>query len=78
MRSIDKDDDGLINREEFIRYFLNRYRMNNESGRPLFLKRIMSNESRKSLNLDDHGFDLVDRILLGIQQVDATDISEER
>ena len=75
MRSIDKDDDGLINREEFIEYFLARYRSNNEKGRRSSLKRIIG---RKGLKEGLQKIDLVDRILFGIQQIDAKEIEEER
>ena len=75
MRSIDKDDDGLINREEFIKYFLDRYRSNNESGRRASLKRVIA---RKGLNAGLQKIDLVDRILFGIQQIDANELSNER
>ena len=75
MRSIDKDDDGLINREEFIKYFLDRYRSNNESGRRASLKRVIA---RKGLKAGLQKIDLVDRILFGIQQIDADDLSNER
>ena len=78
MQSIDKDDDGVINRDEFINYFLNRYRKNNEASRPLFLKRVSKKLKRTSRDLGHNEFDLVDRILFGIQQAGADKLTEER
>ena len=42
MRGIDKDADGIINREEFMNYFLNRFRKNHDSGQPMFLQKMIS------------------------------------
>ena len=75
MRSMDKDEDGLINREEFMSYFLNRFRKNHESGRPMFLRRMISRTGIKGGVQD---IELVDRILFGIQQVNTDDLEENR
>ena len=75
MRSIDKDDDGIINREEFMNYFLKRFRKNHESGQPMFLQKMISRTGIKGGVQD---IELVDRILFGIQQIQNEDIIEER
>ena len=75
MRSMDKDEDGLINREEFMSYFLNRFRKNHESGRPMFLRRMISRTGIKGGVQD---IELVDRILFGIQQVNTDDLEANR
>ena len=75
MRGIDKDADGIINREEFMNYFLNRFRKNHESGQPMFLRRMIS---RTGIKGGVQNIDLVDRILFGIQQVNTDDLEENR
>ena len=75
MRSIDKDDDGIINREEFMNYFLNRFRKNHESGQPMFLQKMITRSGIKGGVQD---IELVDRILFGVQQIKSDDLIEER
>ena len=75
MRSIDKDDDGIINRDEFMNHFLNRFQKNHESGQPMFLQKMISRTGIKGSVQD---IELVDRILFGIQQIQNEDIIEER
>ena len=71
---MDKDEDGLINREEFMSYFLNRFRKNHGTG-GMFLRRMIS---RTGLKGGVQDIELVDRILFGIQQVNSDDLEENR
>ena len=75
MRGIDKDADGIINREEFMNFFLNRFRKNHESGRPMFLQNMITRTGIKGGVQD---IELVDRILFGVQQIKNDDLIEDR
>jgi len=76
IRSIDKDKDGAINREEFMAYFLDRFRQSNSTSRPtsIFLQRMINKDGIKGGFQD---IDLVDRILFGVQQVNEKDLMDE-
>ena len=70
---ITTDSDGLIDREEFVEFFLNHQRENRSSGGMVSLHRMISREGT-------HGtkqIDLIDRILFGIQQIDIEDMESE-
>ena len=61
---MDKDKTGMINKEEFMNFFLKR---------KTAVKRIVS--ARGILGIKKA--DLMDRILLGVKQMDSADIAEE-
>lgn len=57
-------------------YFLDRFRQNNSSSRPtsIFLQRMINKDGIKGGVQD---IDLVDRILLGVQQINEQDMKDE-
>ena len=71
---ITTDSDGLIDREEFVEFFLKHHRENSSSGGMVSLHRMISREGT-------HGteqIDLIDRILFGIQQMDIEEMEAEK
>ena len=70
---ITTDSDGLIDREEFVEFFLKHQRENRSSDGMVSLHRMISREGT-------HGtkqIDLIDRILFGIQQIDIEEMEAE-
>ena len=57
-------------------YFLDRFRQNNSSSRPtsIFLQRMINKDGIKG---GVQEIDLVDRILLGVQQINEQDMKDE-
>ena len=74
-QSITTDSDGLIDREEFIDFFLTQYRENRTSGNIVSINKIITKKGMKGINETD----LIDKILFGVQQLDVDELeSEER
>ena len=72
-QSITTDSDGLIDREEFIDFFLKQYQENRSSGNIVSLNKIITKKGMRGIN----EVDLIDKILFGIQQLDMDELEGE-
>ena len=72
-QSFSKDSDGLIDREEFVDFFVKQYQENRSSGNIVSLNKLLTKKGFRGIN----EVDLIDKILFGVQQLDVTTLESE-
>ena len=73
MKEVDEDKDGIVTLPEFIAFFLNQYRAQQQKMKRKSIRRLLVKDGCRGIR----NIDLMERITFGIKNLESVDESED-